>query len=54
MEEINQAYDEFEASYNKRKNEVCTRLKTMANTVDVSLYKKWLLDTINFIEKEKI
>ena len=53
-EEINQAYAEYELDYYKKQTEVCSNLLNMHNNEDMpSLYRKWLIEAVNFIIKEK-
>ena len=52
-EEIEQAFEDYEVWYDKRKNEVCTRLLTIKENCHDDIYSKWLLDAINFIQEEK-
>lgn len=41
-----------EELYEKRKNEVCTRLLTIKEHCPDDTYSIWLLDAINFIQEE--
>lgn len=51
-EEIDKAFEEYAVWYDKRKNEVCTRLLTIRNNCPDDTFSKWLLDAINFIQEE--
>ena len=60
IEELNKLHDslkkeleKYEEWYEKRKNEVCTRLLTIRNNCPDDTYAKWLLDAINFIQEEE-
>jgi hypothetical protein len=52
MNELNDAYEEYEKYYEHRKNEVCSRLLTIRNNCPNETFSKWLLDAINFIQEE--
>lgn len=53
-EELDQAIKDYKEWYEKRKNEICTRLLTIKENCPDDTYSKWLLDAINFIQEEKI
>ena len=50
---LDEAQKDYEEWYEKRKNEVCTRLLTIKENCPDDTYSKWLLDAINFIQEEK-
>lgn len=52
MSEIDDAYNEYDKAYQKRQNEVCSRLLTIRNHCPDETYGKWLIDAINFIQEE--
>ena len=53
-EEIEQAYIDFELDYYKKQAEVCGNLLQIYNNDDIpSIYRKWIIDAVNFIIKEK-
>ena len=53
-EEIEQAYTDYELDYYKKQADVCASLLHMYNNEDMSpLHRKWLIEAVNFIIKEK-
>ena len=53
-EEIEQAYADYELDYYKKQAEVCGNLLQIHNNEEIpSLYRKWIIDAVNFIIKEK-
>jgi len=53
-EEIEQAYTDYELDYYKKQADVCGNLLQIHNNEEIpSLYRKWLIDAVNFIIKEK-
>lgn len=53
MEEINTAYDEYLKDYEKKKNEIISKLTTIKLSKIPVVYEKWLNQTINFIKEQK-
>ena len=53
MEEINTAYDEYLKDYEKKKNEIISKLTTIKLSKIPTVYEKWLNQTINFIKEQK-
>ena len=53
QDDLEKAFEEYEAWYKHRKNAVCTRLLTIRNNCPDETYCDWLLDAINFIQEEK-
>lgn len=53
MEEINTAYDEYLKEYEKKKNEIISKLTTIKMSKIPVVYEKWLNQTINFIKEQK-
>ena len=52
-DEIEKAFEDYEVWYDKRKNEVCSRLLVIRNNCPSDVFSKWLLDAINFIQEDK-
>ena len=53
-EEIDQAYADYELDYYKKQADVCGNLLQIYNNEEIpSLYRKWLIDAVNFIIKDK-
>ena len=52
-EHFDQAYIDYQMVYQRRQNEVITRLLTLTGFTLNKTHKKWLLDAIDFINKEK-
>ena len=53
-EEIEQAYADYELAYYKKQAEVCENLLQIHNNEGIpSLYRKWIIDAVNFIIREK-
>lgn len=53
MEEINTAYDEYLKDYEKKKNEIISKLTTIKLSKIPTVYVNWLNQTINFIREQK-
>ena len=53
-EEIEQAYADYELDYYKKQADVCGKLLQINNNEEIpSLYRKWIIEAVNFIIKEK-
>lgn len=53
MEEIDQAYQDLHEDYERRKNEIITKIITIKKTKIPEVYKQWLTQTIEFIKNSK-
>lgn len=53
VEEINTAYDEYLKDYEKKKNEIISKLTTIRLSKIPTVYEKWLNQAINFIKEQK-
>ena len=53
-EEIEQAYADYELDYYKKQTDVCWKLLQIHNNEDIpALHRRWILEAVNFIIKEK-
>lgn len=54
-EEIEQAYNDFELDYYKRQADVCGKLLQIHNNEEIpAIYRKWLIEAVNFIIGSRI
>ena len=54
-EEIEQAYEDFELDYYKRQAGVCEKLLQIHNNEEIpAIYRKWLIEAVNFIIGSRI
>ncbi len=53
MEEIEQAYQDLHEEYERRKNEIITKIITIKKSKIPEVYKEWLKQTIEFIKESK-
>ena len=54
-EEIDQAYNDFELDYYKRQAGVCEKLLQIHNNEEIpAIYRKWLIEAVNFIIGSRI
>lgn len=52
--EIEKAYEAYELDYYKKETEVCGKLLQIHNNEEIpAIYRKWLIEAVDFILKEK-